>query len=351
MTKKIAVLSGDGIGPEVIEQGIRVFDLIQEKFNHKFIYQNALVGAIAIEKTGNPLPDETLKICQESDAIYFGAIGDPKYDNDPTAKVRPEQGLLKLRKELGLFANVRPIKTYKALNAISPLKEEKLIDVDLLVIRELTGGIYFGQPRGRSEDGQSAIDTCVYSKEEILRISKVALDFALKRKKKITIVDKANVLSTSQLWREVTKEFFADKGIETEYMYVDNASMQLMLNPSRFDVMLTENMFGDILTDEASVIGGSLGMIPSASIGAKVALYEPIHGSYPQAKGKNIANPIGTILSGAMMLRNEFGMDTEASAIENAVEKVINEGFGTEDISKSSPIGTKELTDKILNYI
>jgi 3-isopropylmalate dehydrogenase len=351
MTKKIAVLSGDGIGSEVIEQGIRVFDLIQKKFGHEFIYTKALVGAVAIDETGNPLPDETLEICRNSDAIYFGAIGDPKYDNDPTAKVRPEQGLLKLRKSLGLFANVRPIKTYKALNSISPLKEEKLVGVDLLVIRELTGGIYFGQPHGKSEDGQSAIDTCVYSKQEILRISKVALDFALKRKKKITIVDKANVLSTSQLWREVTKEYFANKGVETEYMYVDNASMQLMLNPSKFDVILTENMFGDILTDEASVIGGSLGMIPSASIGLQTSLYEPIHGSYPQAKGRNIANPIGTILSGAMMLRNEFGMEKEPEAIEQAVEKVIDQGFGTEDINKSNPIGTKELTDKILNFI
>jgi 3-isopropylmalate dehydrogenase len=351
MDKTIAVLAGDGIGPEVISEGRKVLDAIARKYGHSFTYREALIGAVAIDATGNPLPEETLEVCNACDAVFFGAIGDPKYDNDPSAKVRPEQGLLKLRKSLGLFANIRPIRTYRALNAISPLKDEKLKDIDMIVIRELTGGMYFGEPRGRTEDGTKAFDTCIYSKEEIERISQTALDWALKRKKKITVVDKANVLATSRLWREVTQAFFKDKGVEVDYMYVDNASMQLMLNPSRFDVILTENLFGDILTDEASVIGGSLGMIPSASVGIKTSLYEPIHGSYPQAKGKNIANPMGTILSAALMLRMEFGMVEEAKAIEDAVEKVLNAGFGTEDINKANPMGTSEITEKILYYL
>jgi len=351
MQKKIAVLSGDGIGPEVVEQGIKVMDAIAAKFGHKFTYENALIGGIAIDETGNPLPDKTLEVCSNSDAILFGAIGDPKFDNDPKIKVRPEQGLLKLRKSLGLFANIRPIRTFKALDAISPLKNEKLANVDFVVIRELTGGIYFGEPRGRSEDGNTAFDTCLYSRDEIRRIAQVAYDWASKRNKRITVVDKANVLATSRLWRETTQEFYKDKDVTVDYMYVDNASMQLMLNPAKFDVILTENMFGDILTDEASVIGGSLGMVPSASVGVKTSLYEPIHGSYPQAKGQNIANPIGTILSVALMLRMEFGMVEEAKAIEDAIDKTLNAGFGTVDLFKDKPMSTTDLTAKILTFL
>jgi 3-isopropylmalate dehydrogenase len=350
MNKKIAVLAGDGIGPEVVAQARRVLDKIAQKFGHEFEYKEALMGGIAIDETGEALPEKTLEICKSSDAILFGAIGDPKFDNDPTAKIRPEQGLLQLRKELGLYANIRPINTYAKLAEKSPLKQERLEGVDFVVIRELTGGIYFGEPRGRSEDGNRAFDTCVYNRYEIERIAQVAFEWASRRQKRITVVDKSNVLATSRLWKQVTQEFFAGKDVEVDYMYVDNAAMQIMLNPARFDVILTENMFGDILTDEASVIVGSLGMLPSASVGEKTSLYEPIHGSYPQAKGKNIANPIGTINSAALMLKMEFGMEEEYESIMKAINDVINQGYGTEDIS-DKPVSTTQLTDFILDKI
>lgn len=350
MKKYITTLPGDGVGPEIIKEAQKVLEIVGTKFNHEFVFENALIGAAAIDKTGNPLPDETLELCKKSDAILFGAVGDPKYDNDPTLKVRPEQGLLKLRKSLGLYANVRPIQVFEKLKAKSPLKEKILEGVNFVVIRELIGGIYFGK-RGRRKNGTVAYDTCTYSKEEIQRVAKFAFELALKRNKRITVVDKANVLETSRLWRETVGELakkYPDVAIE--YMFVDNAAMQIIKKPSSFDVILTENMFGDILTDEASVITGSIGMLPSASIGEKTSLYEPIHGSYPKAKGLNTANPIGTILSANMMLEYSFGLVKEARAIENAVEKTIEQDFGTKDIS-DNPLSTSAMGDKIASLV
>ena len=295
MNKNIAVILGDGIGPEVTRQSIKVLNAASERFGHAFHYTYGLMGADAIDKTGNPLPDETLGICAESDAILFGAIGHPKYDNDPTAKVRPEQGLLKLRKSLGLYANIRPVTTFPSLHHLSPLKAKQLEDVDFVVYRELTGGIYFGKKELNAE-GTEASDLCIYNKTEIERIAHLAFKSAQQRKKKLTLVDKANVLETSRLWRKVVQEVAKSyPEITVDYMFVDNAAMQIIVNPKQFDVILTENMFGDIISDEASVISGSLGMLPSASVGEHTALFEPIHGSYPQAAGKDIANPTGSI--------------------------------------------------------
>ena len=352
MVKNIAVLKGDGIGPEVTEQAIKTLDAISEIYGHQFKYKEGLIGAVAIDETGNPFPEETLNICKESDAILFGAIGHPKYDNDPKAPVRPEQGLLAMRKSLNLFANIRPINTYKVLAPYSPLRADLVTDVDFVVFRELTGGIYFGQPRGRSEDNNVAYDTCVYSKHEILRITKLAFEAAKKRRKKVTLVDKANVLATSRLWREVVKEFAQDhKDIELDFLFVDNAAMKIIQNPRDFDVVLTENMFGDILTDEASVITGSLGLLPSASVGDKASLFEPIHGSYPQAAGKNIANPMGAILSAAMLLETAFNMTEESKLIRRAVEDALNNGFVTVDINSQKYFKTTEIGDKIAEII
>lgn len=354
MKKKITVLPGDGVGPEVTEQAVKVLKKIAEKFGHTFTFEYGLIGAAAIDKTGNPLPEETLSLCKKSNAILFGAIGDPKYDLDPNAQVRPEQGLLKLRKSLHLYANIRPVKVYKELSNISPLKVERVEKADLVVVRELTGGIYFGQPRKRIDDGTTAIDTSVYTKEEIIRIAKIAFNMAASRKKKVTSVDKANVLETSRLWRETVTEIAKQYSqIELTHLFVDNAAMQIIKKPAQFDVIVTENMFGDILTDEASVIVGSIGLLPSASIGNKYALYEPIHGAYNKAAGKNTANPIGTILSAVMMLRISFGLEKEAQIIENAIVKVIIGGYRTGDISdKNTPkekiLGTKEMGEMII---
>jgi 3-isopropylmalate dehydrogenase len=352
MDFKIAVLPGDGIGPEIIDQAKKAIVAVGQKFNHRFNFTHALVGAIAIDKTGNPLPSETLDLCKSSDAVLFGAIGDPKYDNNPSAKVRPEQGLLSMRKELGLYANVRPVSTFPALIDKSPLKKEIVQGVDILLIRELTGGIYFGKPQGRSEDGNTAFDSCVYSRYEIERVVKLACEYAMKRSKKITVIDKANVLATSRLWRETAQVVAKDfKELTMDFMFVDNAAMQLIQNPLRFDVIVTENMFGDILTDEASVITGSLGLLPSASIGLSTSLFEPIHGSYPQAAGKNIANPLGTILSAAMMLDLAFNLKTEAGIIKAAVEKSIEADWVTEDLNRTNPKSTSDVGDWIANYI
>ncbi len=351
MNKKIAVLPGDGIGPEIIEQAVNVLKAIEKKYNHLFEYHYGLIGAAAIDKTGNPYPDETHEICLSSDAILFGAIGDPKYDNDPSAKIRPEQGLLKMRSNLGLYANIRPVKSYDILLEASPLKNDRIKGADFIVVRELISGIYFGKPRGRSEDQTIAYDTCVYTKDEILRITEKAFQFAQYRKKKVTLLDKANVLATSRLWRETVVEYakqFPD--IELECNYIDSAAMEVITKPTKFDVILTENLFGDIISDEASVITGSLGMLPSASIGAKIALYEPIHGSYPQAAGKNIANPMATILSAALLLEYSFGLLEESKAIVNAVDKAMQEGFVTEDINKGT-CSTTEVGDKIVEFI
>ena len=349
MKKKIAVLPGDGIGPEVTAQAVKVLNAIAKRFNHEFIFEEGLIGACAIDKMGNPFPEETLKLCKSADAILFGAIGDPKYDNDPTAKVRPEQGLLAMRKALNLFSNIRPVKSYANLVHSSPLKKEIIAGVDFVVFRELTGGIYFGD-KGR-KDG-NAYDVCTYSQEEILRITRLAFDAAKERKKKITLVDKANVLETSRLWRE-TVQNYAKKfpEVKLELMFVDNAAMKIIQNPRDFDVILTENMFGDIISDEASVITGSLGMLPSASIGDKNALYEPIHGSYPQAAGKNIANPFASILSAAMLLELSFHLTVESAFIQRAVNDAINMGFVTEDLNPAKNFSTTAVGDKISELV
>jgi len=352
MEFKIAVLPGDGIGPEIIDQAKKVIIAVGKKFKHTFIFKYGLVGAIAIDKTGNPLPAETLDLCKSSDAVLFGAIGDPKYDNNPAAKVRPEQGLLAMRKELGLYANVRPVTTFPSLIDKSPLKKEIVQGVDIMMIRELTGGIYFGKPQGRSEDGNTAYDSCVYSRYEIERVVKLACEYAMSRSKKITVVDKANVLATSRLWRETALIIGKDyKEVTMDFMFVDNAAMQLIQNPGRFDVIVTENMFGDILSDEASVLTGSLGLLPSASIGLSTSVFEPIHGSYPQAAGKNIANPLGTILSVAMMFDLAFNLKTETGIIQSAVEKSIENDFVTEDLNRTHPKSTSDVGDWISNYI
>ncbi len=346
MKYTIAVLPGDGIGPEITEQAKKVLHAVGEKFNHEFDFKFGLTGAIAIDQTGNPYPDETHNLCMASDAVLFGAIGDPKYDNNPSAKVRPEQGLLEMRKKLQLYANIRPIRTFKSLIDKSPLKRDIIENTDFIIIRELTGGIYYGELRGRTENGNKAFDTNVYSKEEIERVSKLALQYAEGRNKHLTAIDKANVLATSRLWRETIQEMEKEyPSVTVEHMLVDNAAMQIVQWPSKFDVVVTENMFGDILSDEASVITGSLGLIPSASVGVHTSVYEPIHGSYPQAAGKDIANPVATILSAAMLLEDSLNLKDEGRAIRNAVDKSLEEGIVTADIAmqgkayKTSEVG------------
>lgn len=348
--KKIAVIEGDGIGPEVTRQAVRILNAIAESFNHEFEYTYCLMGADAIDKTGTPLPDETIEICLKSDAILFGAIGHPKYDNDPTAKVRPEQGLLKLRKSLQLYANIRPVSTYSSLFHLSPLKSKNIEGVDFIIYRELTGGIYFGK-KETSADGNLASDDCSYSREEIERIAHLAFQHAQKRKKKLTLVDKANVLETSRLWRKVVQELASQyTEVAVDYMFVDNASMQIIVNPKQFDVILTENMFGDILSDEASVISGSLGLLPSASIGKSSALFEPIHGSYPQAAGKDIANPIGSILSAAMLL-DHLDLKEEAQVVRDAVNWTLLNSFVTKDIDPVNLYFTSTIGELISDFV
>lgn len=350
MEKNIVVIEGDGIGPEVTRQSVKVLDAIGEQFGHTFNYKHCLMGADAIDKTGNPLPDETIEACLNSDAILFGAIGHPKYDNDPTAKVRPEQGLLKLRKSLQLFANIRPVTTYPSLHHLSPLKTRNIEGVDFIIFRELTGGIYFGK-KELSEDKTQASDDCVYTRDEIERVSHLAFQYAQQRRKKLTLVDKANVLETSRLWRKVVQEIatqYAD--VAVDFLFVDNAAMQIILNPRQFDVVLTENMFGDIISDEASVISGSLGLLPSASIGKGAALFEPIHGSYPQAAGKDIANPLGSILSAAMLLEH-IGLAKEATLVREAVEWTLQNGFVTKDIDPINFYFTSTIGELICDYV
>ena len=351
MEFNIAKLPGDGIGPEIVEQAVKVLEAVGATYGHQFNFHHAYVGASAIDETGDPYPDATHEICMEVDAILFGAIGDPKYDNDPKAKVRPEQGLLRMRQKLGLYANIRPVKTYQSLSYKSPLRQDIVEGADFVVIRELTGGIYFGEPRGRSENGQTAFDTCVYTVPEIERILKLAYTYAEQRDKRLTVVDKANVLSTSRLWREVAQRMAGENSkVETDFMFVDNAAMQLIQWPKKFDVVVTENMFGDILTDEASVITGSLGLLPSASVGIHTSVFEPIHGSYPEAAGKNLANPIATILSAAMLLQS-LGLKEEAQSIETAVEQTIEENFMTKDLNDKDPKTTEEVGSYIASKI
>jgi 3-isopropylmalate dehydrogenase len=350
MKLKIALLPGDGIGPEVTAQAVKCLQAVEESFGHEFTFTEAAVGAVAIEKTGDPLPEETLALCRESDAVLFGAIGTPEYDNDPNAKVRPEQGLLRLRKELGLFCNIRPIKVFPTLMEKSPLKKKIIAGTDFVIFRELTGGIYFGD-KHVSDDATTATDTCTYTEAEVSKIAHMAFKAARSRKKKITLVDKANVLESSRLWRRVVSkigESYPD--ILLDFMFIDNAAMQLLIKPTQFDVILTTNMFGDILSDEGSAIGGSIGLLPSASVGENHALFEPVHGSYPLAKGKDIANPVASILSTAMLL-DHFKLDEESRAIVIAVLKSIKKGIVAPDLNTSSTYGTHHIGDFISENI
>jgi 3-isopropylmalate dehydrogenase len=346
----IAVLGGDGIGPEVVVQSIKCLRSVEETFGHTFKFTKAKVGAIAIKETGNPLPEKTLNICKKSDAVLFGAIGAPEYDGNPKAKIWPEQGLLKLRKELGLFANIRPVKVFPTLIKQSPLAKTTVQHTDLVIYRELSGGIYYGQ-KTNNEDENSATDTCTYTESEISRISHLAFKAARARRKKITLVDKANVLETSRLWRRVVYAIAKSyPDVVLESLFIDNAAIQMILNPSQFDVILTDNMFGDILSDQGSVIAGSIGLLPSASVGTEHAMFEPIHGSYPNAKDKNIANPVASILSTAMLLQH-FKMDEEADAVVAAVLKSFSKKIVTPDIMGSSKYGTNYVGDFIADNI
>lgn len=355
MKKVITIIPGDGIGQEVIDGALQLLDIIAKKFNHSFEYKNALAGGAALDATGVPLPEETLKLAKSSDAVLFGAVGGPKWDSNPQ-HLRPERALLGLRKELGLFANIRPAKIYSALVDASTLKREIVDGVDIIVVRELTGGLYFGKPSGfEQRNGEEVgFNTMIYSESEVRRIAESAFDIARKRKKKLCSVDKANVLETSQLWRktviEVAKKY---PDIDLSHMYVDNCSMQLIRNPKQFDVIVTENLFGDILSDEAAMLTGSIGMLASASLGGTVAMYEPVHGSAPDIAGQNKANPIATIASVAMMLKYSFNLSEESDAIENAIEKVLEKGFRTGDIHTEGMtlVGTKEMTETIIKNI
>ena len=350
MKLKIAVLSGDGIGPEIMKQGVAVLDAIAKKCNHTFEYEEALVGATAIDAVGDPYPEATHDVCMRADAVLFAAVGDLKYDNNPTAKVRPEQGLLAMRKKLGLFANVRPVATFDCLLHKSPLKEELLRGADFVVIRELTGGMYFGE---KYQDNDKAYDTDIYTRPEIERILKVAFEMAMTRKKHLTVVDKANVLASSRLWRQIAKEMEPQyPEVTTDYMFIDNASMRVLTEPTFFDVVVTENTFGDILTDETSCITGSMGLQPSSSLGEHTPLFEPVHGSWPQAKGQNLANPLAQILSAAMLLEH-FGLTAEGKLIREAVNASLDANVRTPEIQVEggAKYGTKEVGAWIVDYI
>lgn len=350
MKKNIAVLAGDGIGPEVIREARKVLDAIAKKYNHEFIYHEADTGAMAIDLHGDPLPEATLQTCKDSDAVLFGAIGDPKYDNNPDAKVRPEQGLLKLRKELQLFANLRPVMAFDSILHLSPLREERIKGCDFIIYRELTGGIYFGEKK-EDEGSGTASDLMSYHDFEIERIAKLAFEAAQNRKKKLTLIDKANVLASSRLWRKVVQKMAPDyPDVTLDYLFVDNAAMQVILNPAQFDVVLTSNMFGDIISDEASTISGSLGLLPSASVGNGNSMFEPIHGSYPQAKGQDIANPMAAILSAAMMLEH-WGLYDEAKQIKKAVDNCLQNNYATMDINPDSAKKCSEVGTFIVNFI
>lgn len=352
MKKKIVILPGDGIGKEVTTSGKKVLDQVAEIFGHEFVYDYATIGHEAIEATGEALPEESLTKMKNSDAVLFGAVGHPKYDNDPTAKVRPEQGLLKMRKELGLYANLRPIKLFDELLSASSIKPEILKGADILFFRELTGDVYFGE-RGRKDNGDTAYDTMIYSRYEVERIAHKAFKAAQTRKKKLTSVDKANVLESSRLWRAVVQDVAKQyPDIEVEHMFVDAAAMKLIQSPRSFDVVVTGNLFGDILTDEASQIAGSMGMLASASVGDKVGLYEPIHGSAHDITGKGVANPLASILSAALLLDISFGLKEESETVIKAVEKTLKNGYRTRDIADASTLQDKILgTEKMGNMV
>lgn len=351
MKKKIIILPGDGIGKEVTASGKKVLEQIAECFGHEFVFDEAIIGHEAIEATGDPLPDETLQKLKNCDAILFGAVGHPQYDNDPSAKVRPEQGLLKMRKELGLYANLRPIKLFDELLAASSIKPEILKGADILFFRELTGDVYFGE-RGRKDDNNTAYDTMVYSRYEVERIAHKAFKASQTRRKKVTSVDKANVLESSRLWREVVQEVAKQySDVTVEHMFVDAAAMKLIQNPKSFDVVVTGNLFGDILTDEASQIAGSMGMLASASVGDTVGLYEPIHGSAHDITGKGVANPLASILSAALLLDISFGLKEEADAVIKAVEQTLKEGFRTRDIADATTPHEKILGTEVMGNV
>lgn len=350
MELKIAILAGDGIGPEVMAQAVDVLNAIAEKYNHEFKYEEALCGAHAIDAVGNPYPDATHDVCMRADAVLFAAVGDLRYDNDPTSPVRPEQGLLAMRKKLGLFANIRPVATFDCLIHKSPLKDELLRGADFIVIRELTGGMYFGE---KHQDNDMAYDTDIYTRPEIERILKVSFEYAQKRRKHLTVVDKANVLASSRLWRQIAKEMeplYPD--VKTDYMFIDNASMRVLTEPRFFDVIVTENTFGDILTDETSCITGSMGLQPSSSLGLHTPLFEPVHGSWPQAAGQNLANPLAQILSAAMLLEH-FGLKEEGAAIRKAVDASLENNVRTPEIQVEggAHYGTREVGGWIVDYI
>lgn len=350
MELKIAVLAGDGIGPEISAVGVEVMNAVCRKFGHKVQYAYALCGADAIDRVGDPFPEETYRICKDADAVLFSAVGDPKYDNDPTAKVRPEQGLLAMRKRLGLYANIRPVQTFPCLLHKSPLRAELVDGADFLCIRELTGGMYFGE---KYQDNDKAWDTNYYTRPEIERILRVAFDYARKRRKHVTVVDKANVLASSRLWRQIAQEMAPQyPDVTTDYMYVDNAAMKMIQEPRFFDVMVTENTFGDILTDEGSVISGSMGLLPSASTGSGTPVFEPIHGSWPQAKGKNIANPLAQVLSVAMLLEH-FNLLEEGALVRKAVNASLDAEVRTPEIQVEggATYGTREVGQWLVEYI
>ncbi|MBQ9654491.1 MAG: 3-isopropylmalate dehydrogenase [Prevotella sp.] len=350
MKLKIAILPGDGIGPEIMKQGVAVMDAIAAKCGHEFEYEEALVGACAIEACGDPYPAATHDVCMRADAVLFAAVGDLKYDNNPTLKVRPETGLLAMRKQLGLFANVRPVATFDCLLHKSPLKDELLRGADFVVIRELTGGMYFGD---KYQDNDKAWDTDIYTRPEIERILKVAFDMAMTRKKHLTVVDKANVLASSRLWRQIAKEMEPQyPEVTTDYMFIDNASMRVLTEPRFFDVVVTENTFGDILTDETSCITGSMGLQPSSSLGEHTPLFEPVHGSWPQAAGQNLANPLAQILSAAMLLEH-FGLNREGQLVRDAVNASLDANVRTPEIQVEggAKYGTKEVGAWIVDYI
>ena len=350
MKLNIAILPGDGIGPEIMKQGVSVLNAIAQKFNHHFSYEEALVGAVAIDACGDPYPAATHDVCMRADAVLFAAVGDLKYDNDPTLKVRPETGLLAMRKQLGLFANVRPVATFDCLLHKSPLKEELLHGADFVVIRELTGGMYFGE---KYQDNDRAYDTNIYTRPEIERILKVAFEMARTRKRHLTVVDKANVLASSRLWRQIAQEMEPQyPDVTTDYMFIDNASMRVLTEPRFFDVIVTENTFGDILTDETSCITGSMGLQPSSSLGEHTPLFEPVHGSWPQAKGQNLANPLAQILSAAMLLEH-FGLNEEEALVRQAVNASLDANIRTPEIQVDggARYGTREVGQWIVDYI
>ena len=350
MKLNLAVLPGDGIGPEIMAQGLAVVEAVCRKFGHELTYTEALCGAAAIDAVGDPFPPETLRACMEADAVLFASVGDPKYDNDPTATVRPEQGLLAMRKQLGLYANIRPVQTFDCLVHKSPLKDELVRGADFVCIRELTGGMYFGE---KYQDNDKAYDTNLYTRPEVERILRVGFEYARRRRGHLTVVDKANVLASSRLWRQVAQEMAPQyPDVTTDFMFVDNAAMRMVQEPKFFDVMVTENTFGDILTDEGSCISGSMGLLPSASTGEHTPVFEPIHGSWPQAKGQNIANPLAQILSAAMLFEH-FGLAAEGALIREAVDASLDAGVRTGDIAAEGQkkYSTSEVGEWIVAYI